>query len=110
MRSVKYDWKKFRQGETVKRSFFRAGCIQPGDRILRINQQSTTGLSLEEAVETMRESKPRVTLDVEFDVADSVVPASGVYWLKLVKPNGSSSSFGIALQGTTFFSFSYDVI
>lgn len=40
-----------------------------------------------------------MTLDVEFDVADAVVPASGVYWLKLVKPGGSSSNFGIVLQG-----------
>jgi hypothetical protein len=36
-----------------------------------------------------------MTLDVEFDVADSVVPATGVYWLKLIKPTGSSSTFDI---------------
>ncbi|XP_046453439.1 glutamate receptor-interacting protein 2-like isoform X2 [Daphnia pulex] len=76
----------------------RAGCIQPGDRILRINQQSTAGMNLDEVVELMRDSKPRMTLDVEFDVADSVVPATGVYWLKLIKPTGSSSTFGITLQ------------
>ena len=79
--------------------FFRSGCIQPGDRILRINQQSTAGLNLDQVIELMRESKPRMTLDVEFDVADAVVPASGIYWLKLVKPGGSSSNFGITLQG-----------
>ena len=78
---------------------YRAGCIQPGDRILRINQQSTAGMNLDEVVELMRDSKPRMTLDVEFDVADSVVPATGVYWLKLIKPTGSSSTFGITLQG-----------
>ncbi|KAI9556182.1 hypothetical protein GHT06_018756 [Daphnia sinensis] len=76
----------------------RAGCIQPGDRILRINQQSTAGMNLDEVVELMRDSKPRMTLDVEFDVADSVVPATGVYWLKLIKPTGSSSTFGLSLQ------------
>ena len=79
---------------------YRAGCIQPGDRILRINQQSTAGMSLDEVVaQLMRDSKPRMTLDVEFHVADSVVPATGVYWLKLIKPTGSSSTFGITLQG-----------
>lgn len=67
---------------------------------MRINEHTASGLSLEEAVDAVRQSKPRVTLDVEFDVADSVVPASGVYWLKLVKPNGSSSTFGITLQGS----------
>nr|CAH0110201.1 unnamed protein product [Daphnia galeata] len=80
----------------------RAGCIQPGDRILRINQQSTAGMNLDEVVaQLMRDSKPRMTLDVEFDVADSVVPATGVYWLKLIKPTGSSSTFGITLQDDT---------
>ncbi len=62
-------------------------------------------MNLDEVVELMRDSKPRMTLDVEFDVADSVVPASGVYWLKLVKPAGSSSTFGITLQGNIFPSF-----
>ena len=61
-------------------------------------------MNLDEVVELMRDSKPRMTLDVEFDVADSVVPASGVYWLKLVKPAGSSSTFGITLQGEILFS------
>ena len=56
-------------------------------------------MNLDEVVELMRDSKPRMTLDVEFDVADSVVPATGVYWLKLIKPTGSSSTFGITLQG-----------
>ena len=77
---------------------FRAGCIQPGDRILRINQQSTAGMTLDQVVDWMRESKPRMNLDVEFDVADCVVPASGVYWLKLVKPAGCASSFGISFH------------
>lgn len=56
-------------------------------------------MNLDEVVELMRDFKPRMTLDVEFDVADSVVPATGVYWLKLIKPSGSSSTFGISLQG-----------
>lgn len=60
-------------------------------------------MNLDEVVELMRDSKPRMTLDVEFDVADSVVPATGVYWLKLIKPTGSSSSFGITLQGDLTF-------
>jgi len=72
----------------------RAGCIQPGDRILRINQQSTAGLQLDEVVSMIKECKPRINLDVEFDVADSVVPASGVYWVKLVR---RGLSYGITL-------------
>ena len=76
----------------------RAGCIQPGDRILRINQQSTAGLELDEVVSAIKESKPRINLDVEFDVADSVVPASGVYWVKLVR---RGFSYGITLTGNS---------
>jgi glutamate receptor-interacting protein len=75
---------------------YRAGCIQPGDRILRINQQSTAGLQLDEVLNLMKESKPRIVLDVEFDVADSVVPASGVFWVKLVR---RGQSYGITLSG-----------
>ncbi len=78
---------------------YRAGCIHPGDRILRINGQSTAGMDLDEVVALMRDSKPRMTLDVEFDVVDFVIPASGVYWLKLAKPQGSTASYGLALQG-----------
>ena len=74
----------------------RAGCIQPGDRILRINQQSTAELQLDEVLNLMKESKPRIVLDVEFDVADSVVPASGVFWVKLVR---RGQSYGITLSG-----------
>jgi C-terminal processing protease CtpA/Prc len=65
-------------------------------------------MNLDEVVELMRDSKPRMTLDVEFDVADSVVPATGVYWLKLIKPTGSSSTFGITLQGNNNFIFISD--
>ena len=79
-------------------SIFRAGCIQPGDRILRINQQSTAGLQLDEIVSMIKESKPRIHLDVEFDVADSVVPASGIYWVKLVR---RGLSYGITLAGNS---------
>ena len=75
----------------------RSGCIQPGDRVIRINQQSTSSLNLEQVMTVMRESKPRITLDVEFDVADSVIPASGTFWVKLVKRR---SSYGITLTGT----------
>lgn len=59
-------------------------------------------MTLDQVVDWMRESKPRMSLDVEFDVADSVVPATGVYWLKLVKPTGCTSSLGISLQGAIF--------
>ena len=44
----------------------------------------------------IKESKPRITLDVEFDVADSVVPASGIFWVKLVK---RGLTYGITLSG-----------
>lgn len=99
MRSVKFDDNKITFQITRLDLSSRAGCIQPGDRILRINGQSTAGLDLDEVVSIMRDSKPRMTLDVEFDVVDSVVPASGLYWLKLVKPQGSVASYGITLQG-----------
>ena len=77
----------------------RVGCIHPGDRILRINQQCTGGLHLDEAVSLLKDSKPRVTLDVQFDVADSVVAACGVFWVKLVK---RGISYGITLSCTQY--------
>jgi hypothetical protein len=51
---------------------------------------------LDEVLNLMKESKPRIVLDVEFDVADSVVPASGVFWVKLVR---RGQSYGITLSG-----------
>lgn len=76
---------------------FRTGCIQPGDRILGVNQQSTAGLTVDQVFELIKDSKPRVVIDLEFDVADSVVPASGVFWVKLVRRG--QLSYGLSLSG-----------
>ncbi|XP_014680199.1 PREDICTED: glutamate receptor-interacting protein 1-like, partial [Priapulus caudatus] len=40
---------------------------------------------MEEADQLLRESGLRMTLEIEFDVAESVVPSSGIFHVKLAK-------------------------
>uniref|UniRef100_A0A4W6G691 Glutamate receptor interacting protein 2 n=1 Tax=Lates calcarifer TaxID=8187 RepID=A0A4W6G691_LATCA len=55
----------------------RCGLLQVGDRLLSINGIPTEDGTLEE-----------VTLEIEFDVAESVVPSSGTFHVKLPKKRG----------------------
>ncbi|KAK8767031.1 hypothetical protein V5799_006187 [Amblyomma americanum] len=63
----------------------RTGVVQIGDRVLTVNGQSTEGLSVEEVTQLIQQSRPRVVLDIEFDVAESVIPSSGTFTVKLAK-------------------------
>ncbi|KAL3202575.1 hypothetical protein MRX96_042396 [Rhipicephalus microplus] len=63
----------------------RTGVVQVGDRVLSVNGQTTEGLSLEEVTQLIQQSRPRVVLDIEFDVAESVIPSSGTFTVKLAK-------------------------
>jgi C-terminal processing protease CtpA/Prc len=65
----------------------KCGLIQPGDRILFINNRSLEGLSLEEARQFIRESGNNLKLDIEFDVADTIMLTSGTFQVKLLKKN-----------------------
>ncbi|XP_066283945.1 glutamate receptor-interacting protein 1-like isoform X3 [Branchiostoma lanceolatum] len=66
----------------------RTGILQVGDRVLSINGMSTEELTLEEANQLLRESGLKCVLEVEFDVAESVVPSSGTFNIKLPKRAG----------------------
>ncbi|XP_072566526.1 glutamate receptor-interacting protein 1 isoform X3 [Paramormyrops kingsleyae] len=68
----------------------RSGVLQIGDRILAINGIPTEDSTLEEANQLLRDSSitSKVTLEIEFDVAESVIPSSGTFHVKLPKKTG----------------------
>ncbi|GAA6092361.1 glutamate receptor-interacting protein 2a isoform X2 [Tachysurus ichikawai] len=68
----------------------RCGVLQVGDRILSINGISTDDGTLEESNQLLRDAalSNQVTLEVEFDVAESVIPSSGTFHVKLPKRRG----------------------
>ncbi|KAJ8016107.1 hypothetical protein DPEC_G00003710 [Dallia pectoralis] len=68
----------------------RCGLMQVGDRLLSINRIPTEEGTLEEANQLLRDAAlaNKVTLEVEFDVAESVVPSSGTFHVKLPKKRG----------------------
>ncbi|XP_013000497.1 glutamate receptor-interacting protein 2 isoform X4 [Cavia porcellus] len=68
----------------------RCGLLQVGDRVLAINGVATEDGTMEEANQLLRDAAlaHRVVLEVEFDVAESVVPSSGTFHVKLPKRRG----------------------
>ncbi|XP_056131298.1 glutamate receptor-interacting protein 2-like [Lampris incognitus] len=68
----------------------RCGLLQVGDRLLSINGIPTEEGTLEEAHQLLRDAAlaNKVTLELEFDVAESVVPSSGTFHVKLPKRRG----------------------
>lgn len=68
----------------------RCGLMQVGDRLLSINGIPTEEGTLEEAHQLLRDSAlaNKVTLEIEFDIAESVVPSSGTFHVKLPKRRG----------------------
>ncbi|XP_069045531.1 glutamate receptor-interacting protein 2 isoform X4 [Lepisosteus oculatus] len=68
----------------------RCGLLQVGDRLLSINSIPTEDGTLEEANQLLRDAalSNKVTLEIEFDVAESVVPSSGTFHVKLPKKRG----------------------
>ncbi|XP_070557993.1 glutamate receptor-interacting protein 1-like isoform X2 [Ptychodera flava] len=66
----------------------RSGVIQAGDRLITVNNVYTEDCTLDEANQLFRESGPRCTLEIEFDIAESVVPSSGTFHVKLPKTEG----------------------
>ncbi|KAI2662051.1 Glutamate receptor-interacting protein 2 [Labeo rohita] len=68
----------------------RCGVLQVGDRILSINGIPTEDGTLEEANQLLRDAAlaNKVALEVEFDVAESVIPSSGTFQVKLPKRRG----------------------
>ncbi|XP_041859909.1 glutamate receptor-interacting protein 2a isoform X2 [Melanotaenia boesemani] len=68
----------------------RCGLLQVGDRVLSINGIPAEDGTLEEAHQLLRDSAlaNKVTVEIEFDVAESVVPSSGTFHVKLPKRRG----------------------
>ncbi|TMS16028.1 Glutamate receptor-interacting protein 2 [Larimichthys crocea] len=68
----------------------RCGLLQVGDRLLSINGIPTEDGTLEEAHQLLRDSalSNKVTVEIEFDIAESVVPSSGTFHVKLPKRRG----------------------
>uniref|UniRef100_A0A3P8SPR7 Glutamate receptor interacting protein 2a n=1 Tax=Amphiprion percula TaxID=161767 RepID=A0A3P8SPR7_AMPPE len=77
----------------------RCGLLQVGDRLLSINGIPTEDGTLEEAHQLLRDSAlaNKVTVEIEFDVAESVVPSSGTFHVKLPKRRGVE--LGITISG-----------
>ncbi|XP_059327854.1 glutamate receptor-interacting protein 1 [Ammospiza nelsoni] len=65
----------------------RCGVLQIGDRIVSINGVPTEDSTFDEANQLLRDSSitNKVTLEIEFDVAESVIPSSGTFHVKLPK-------------------------
>uniref|UniRef100_A0A8D1HDJ3 PDZ domain-containing protein n=1 Tax=Sus scrofa TaxID=9823 RepID=A0A8D1HDJ3_PIG len=68
----------------------RCGLLQVGDRVLAINGIATEDGTMEEANQLLRDAAlaRKVVLEVEFDVAESVIPSSGTFHVKLPKRRG----------------------
>uniref|UniRef100_A0A674MVM0 Glutamate receptor interacting protein 2a n=1 Tax=Takifugu rubripes TaxID=31033 RepID=A0A674MVM0_TAKRU len=68
----------------------RCGLLQVGDRLLSINGIPTEDGTLEEAHQLLRDAAlaNKVSVEIEFDIAESVVPSSGTFHVKLPKRRG----------------------
>lgn len=90
----------------------RSGCIQKSDRIISINKLYNLDATVIRQI--LGDMGPRnvtgtyqgthwVELEIEFDMADSVIPASGVFNVKLVRFN--SSGIGLTVNATNHGSY-----
>ena len=79
----------------------RCGILQEGDRVLAINGEYLENRTLDEVNGFLKDSRSKVTLHIEFDVADSVVPSTGVYSIKLAK-RGAGLGVTISCEQTGF--------
>ncbi|XP_073900590.1 glutamate receptor-interacting protein 2 isoform X3 [Castor canadensis] len=80
----------------------RCGLLQVGDRVLSINGIATEDGTMEEANQLLRDAAlaRKVVLEVEFDVAESVVPSSGTFHVKLPKRRGVELGITISSSRT----------
>ena len=74
--------------------------------MLAVNGEFLENKTLEDVNRMLRESKSKVTLHIEFDVADSVVPSTGVYSVKLAK-RGAGLGITISCKSKTFLKTNY---
>lgn len=94
----------------------RSGCLQKGDRILGVNKMYNLDANTirqllgDFGVKTAANhyhNQPQATnwveLELEFDMADSVIPSSGVFNIKLIRQN--RCGLGITVNGNNHGSF-----
>ncbi|XP_046673224.1 glutamate receptor-interacting protein 2 isoform X2 [Homalodisca vitripennis] len=74
----------------------RCGSLQIGDRVVAINGTSPPDLSSPKSVESLAQTLS-VTLTIEFAVAQTVMPTSGVFTVKLA--NNKVAGLGITISG-----------
>ncbi|OWK02736.1 hypothetical protein Celaphus_00010664 [Cervus elaphus hippelaphus] len=81
----------------------RCGLLQVGDRVLAINGIATEDGTMEEANQLLRDAAlaHKVVLEVEFDVAESVIPSSGTFHVKLPKRRGVELGITISCESLT---------
>uniref|UniRef100_G3TSJ5 Glutamate receptor interacting protein 2 n=1 Tax=Loxodonta africana TaxID=9785 RepID=G3TSJ5_LOXAF len=80
----------------------RCGLLQVGDRVLSINGIATEDGTMEEANQLLRDAAlaHKVVLEIEFDVAESVIPSSGTFHVKLPKRRGVELGITISSPAT----------
>uniref|UniRef100_A0A914UK45 PDZ domain-containing protein n=2 Tax=Plectus sambesii TaxID=2011161 RepID=A0A914UK45_9BILA len=76
----------------------KSGVLQVGDRVLAINDYCTANGTAEEANYILRKATSPLTLTVEFDVIETVLPTSGVFTVKLAK---RGNNLGIVARSET---------
>ncbi|XP_062539767.1 glutamate receptor-interacting protein 2 isoform X2 [Armigeres subalbatus] len=94
----------------------RSGCLQKGDRILAVNKmynldantiRQVLGDFGPKTAANHYHNQPQTTnwveLELEFDVADAVIPSSGVFNIKLIRQN--KCGLGITVNGNSHGSF-----
>jgi len=79
--------------------------LQPGDRILIINQTRCDCLAGAEAAVLLSQSKPLLKLHVQFDVAEAVVPSSGVFMVKLARRGAADLGIFVTCKFPNFWIF-----
>ncbi|CAL4088322.1 unnamed protein product, partial [Meganyctiphanes norvegica] len=75
----------------------KSSVICLGDRLVGVNGRSVAGIGVSEVTQMIANSRPTVTLDLEFDVAESVVPSSGTFAVKLPRRH---NGLGITLTAS----------
>ncbi|XP_055615895.1 glutamate receptor-interacting protein 2 isoform X2 [Toxorhynchites rutilus septentrionalis] len=94
----------------------RSGCLQKGDRILAVNKMYSLDANTvrqllgdfgPKSSANLYHNQPQSTnwveLELEFDMADSVIPSSGVFNIKLIRQN--KCGLGITVNGNNHGSF-----
>uniref|UniRef100_A0A182IZY9 PDZ domain-containing protein n=1 Tax=Anopheles atroparvus TaxID=41427 RepID=A0A182IZY9_ANOAO len=94
----------------------RSGCLQKGDRIVAVNKMCNLDANAARQIlgdfgpvtaanhyHNQPQTSNWVELEIEFDMADAVVPSSGVFNIKLLKQ--SKCGLGITVNGNAHGSF-----